>query len=132
MPMFDDPRKELNRLQAELLAQEEEEYPEENRVSGDFDEELDDILALIREEKEEYPRQEPIYRNYANNYGRRMPDVPTDEDGEEDHALYADEYEPRKKKKKKEKGIRGLVFLAILETLGILAIAAWWVKFLWM
>lgn len=149
MPMFDDPRKELKRLQEELLA-EEAEYPEEEpETPGGFDDELEDILELIRDEKQDRPReyyQEPMYRNfannygreqvrnYANNYGRGMSDALMEENvDDDDSALYADEYYDREpRKKKKEKGIRGLVILAVLEVLGIVAIAAWWVKFLWL
>ena len=35
-----------------------------------------------------------------------------------------------KKKKKKQKGIGGLIFLALLELAGILAIAWWWIQWL--
>lgn len=127
MPMFDDPKKELQWLQEQLLAQEEEDVSTEDWLredrEPDFDEELDDILRMIGEEE----RSEAPLRNYANNYGR----APRAE-AEEGEALYAEEAVPPKKKKKREKGIRGLIFLAIVETLGILAIAAWWVKFLWL
>ena len=129
MPMFDDPKKELQRLQEQLLAQEEESAPEEAFPEADFDEELDDIIRLISDEKK--PPQvsrETAYRNFANNYGQE-PEV---EEEEESAALYCDEIEDEPQPKKKEKGIGGLVFLAVLETLGILAITAWWVKFLWL
>ena len=126
MPMFDDPKKELQWLQEQLLAQEEESAPEEAFPESDFDEELDDIIRLISDEKK--PPQvsrETAYRNFANNYGQEPEE-------EESAALYCDDTNDVPQPKKKEKGIGGLVFLAVLETLGILAIAAWWVKFLWL
>ena len=128
MPMFDDPKKELQWLQEQLLAQEEESAPEEAFPESDFDEELDDIIRLISDEKK--PPQvsrETAVRNFANNYGREP-----EEEEEESVALYCDDTNDVPQPKKKEKGIGGLVFLAVLETLGILAIAGWWVKFLWL
>ena len=121
MPMFDDPKKELQWLQEQLLAEEENVSPQE----PDFDEELDDILRLIGEEATPRVSRETAVRNFANNYGQEEEDEEEDSD-----ALYCDEISDAPKEK--EKGIGGLVFLAVLETLGILAVAAWWVKFLWL
>ena len=125
MPMFDDPRKELRRLEEELLAAE---YEEEEQIEqydefedfGEYDEDeaiLAEARALIGEE------EPPIYRNHANGYGTRRPNpavdfnrtVYADEEFDEDSAVLVE-------KKKKEKGIGGLVFLAILELIGILGI----------
>ncbi|MBQ8834777.1 MAG: hypothetical protein IJ001_07630 [Oscillospiraceae bacterium] len=151
--MFDDPRRELNRLQRELLA--EEEFDEAYE-----DEELADILAML-EERDEPEETEPLYRNYANGYGGKIrnyandygravtrqlaeeepePDyeeywedddrmVYADEDDEDDRAVYRDYgRKPAKKAKKepREKGVRGLVILACLEMLAILGILGWW------
>ena len=133
MPMFDDPRKELRRLEEELLAAE---YEQEEQIEqydefedfGEYDEDeaiLAEARALIGEE------EPPIYRNHANGYGTRMPNpavdfnrtVYADEEFDEDSAVLVE-------KKKKEKGIGGLVFLAILELIGILGIVGWWVLWL--
>ena len=130
MPMFDDPRKELPRREEELLAAE---YEEEEQIEqydefedfGEYDEDeaiLAEARALIGEE------EPPIYRNHANGYGTRRPNpavdfnrtVYADEEFDEDSAVLVE-------KKKKEKGIGGLVFLAILELIGILGSVGWWV-----
>ena len=138
--MFDDPKKELRRLQEELLAAEEEEVYEEEPDydwEPDLDDELADIKALLNNGAN--TRQEPAYRNYANNYGetsgqfangyRNFSQELLDEEDDDPSALYMDDYRTSRKKPK-EKGIRGLVILACLETLGILAILGWWVIWL--
>ena len=139
--MFDDPKKELQRLQRELLAEEEDWTEEEYDYDPDLDDDLADIKALLRDnhgEAYEESHREPLYRNYANNYGSQVRNFANqygDEFDEEtpemddDAALYMDDYRASRKKPK-EKGIRGLVILACLETLGILAIAGWWVLWL--
>lgn len=128
--MFDDPKKELQRLERELLAAEYEEEEEEREAEfgSEFDFEEEDWLreakALIGEEEEI-----PI-RNHANGYGTRPRNYATDfdrtvyddEEIDEDKAVFADP--------PKSKGIGGLVLLALLEVLGILAIVWWWIKWL--
>ena len=133
--MFDDPKKELRRLEEELLAAEEESW------LTDDDLDLDDIQALLDgdQEDEDYSdlfeevEEMPRYRNYSNNYGRRSAAMRFDDeeeldDPDEDEVLYKEDYKKAKKAKKKEN--RGLIFLAILETAAILAISAWWVLWL--
>ena len=133
MPMFDDPRKELRRLEEELLAAEyEEEEPieeyDEFEDFGAYDEDeviLAEARALIGDE------EPPIYRNHANGYGARQPNPAVDFN----RTVYADEEFDEAdavlvEKRKKEKGIGGLVFLAILELIGILGILGWWVLWL--
>lgn len=151
--MFDDPKKELERLQDELLAEEDADWLED-----DTDEELAQIKAMLNKDKpdragEDYERyfqndyreeyaQEPFYRNYsngygtqvrnyANGYGRGMPQF-AQEGPEEDMALYMDEDDrgDEQDEQPREKGIRGLIILACLETLGILAIVVWWILWL--
>lgn len=118
--MFDDPKKNLRRLEEELLAQEE--APED--TGG----ELEDILQLIDQWEENDQRlrqtedipirnhangygrsaeadppprnfangygrdtqQDAMPRNYANGYGRRQP-VPGNDAVRFDRAVYADE-----------------------------------------
>lgn len=146
--MFDDPKKELKRLQAELLAAEEEEYVEDDLSDiEDLLEEYtseDDGIDAMFEGNYEDEYDQPLYRNYANGYGsqvrnyangygrgaaRHEPEEPEFDD--EDSVLYKDDYlVSRKKKPKKEKGTRGLVFLACLETLGIVAILIRWILWL--
>lgn len=128
--MFDDPKKELRRLEQELLAAEYEDEPEEQEAEFGsefvFEEEdwLREAKALIGEEEEI-----PI-RNHANGYGTRPGNyaadfdrtVYDDEEPDEDKAVFVDE--------PKSKGIGGLVLLALLEVLGIVAIVWWWVQWL--
>ena len=149
--MFDDPKRELNRLQRELLAEEEQ------------DDDLADILAMLEEAEPEAAYEEdfvpePLHRNYANGYGGKIrnyandygrsmtrdlrpeeeePDyeeywedddrmVCTDDGDGDDRAVYRD----YGRKKPKEKGIRGLVMLACLELLAIIGILGWWMLWL--
>ena len=160
--MFDDPRRELRRLEEELLAEEEEEEefaPSEDEKYGDYDEffDEDDLNnALYGSDQgwvdnlDELLSEEPEVRNHANGYGTRM-QVPQKkisqkqapkkkekkakkakktpvyeeeeyEELDEDAAVFDEDY--------KEKGIGGLVFLAILEIIGILAVVRWWIQWL--
>lgn len=126
--MFDDPRKELQRMQQELLAAEEEEWDDLSDIQDLLDdyEEEDSIEALLAE----FGTEETPVRNYANSYGGRSARPvfdyqETDDELDDDAVLYREDAR-KKKGKKKEKGVGGLVFLAVLETIGILAIAAWW------
>ena len=158
--MFDDPSRELRRLEEELLAEEEEEEefePSEEEAYGEYDEffDEDDLNdALYGSDQgwvdnlDELLSGEPEVRNHANGYGTRMQATqkkvsqaskkkekkakkakkkPVYEEEEyeeldEDAAVFDEEYE--------EKGIGGLVFLAILEIIGILAVVRWWIQWL--
>ena len=101
--MFDDPRKSLHRIEDELL-----------------DEELEDILYGDEENEDEY--EEEYRQPRARKGGRRdfHRAVYEDEDDDEDRYMILP----------KKKGIKGLVFLAVLELIGILAIIGWWLQWL--
>lgn len=132
MPMFDDPQKELEQLQAKLLEQEdwfERELDSAKRMIGDMPAPKQPKAAPVQAApvqtvpvSAKLPTPEPAapVRNYANGYGtqpRRKPVQP--------HEDYdREELEPKKK------SIKGLVILALLETLGILALAGYWLLFL--
>ena len=104
--MFDDPNKELKQLEEKLLA-------EETDQADWFEKELQEAKALIGEtSRKPAPAQNPQIRNYANNYGKNTGNSKKNE------------------KKVKQKGIKGLVVLAILETLGIVGLVAYWLMFL--
>ncbi|HIR30618.1 MAG TPA: hypothetical protein IAB83_01215 [Candidatus Faecousia faecavium] len=155
--MFDDPSRELRRLEEELLAEEEEEEEFEQSEEdeyGEYDEFFDEEdlnNALYGSDQgwvdnlDELLSEEPEVRNHANGYGTRMEaprkkasqaskkkekkakkrSVYEEEEYEqldEDAAVFDDDY--------KEKGIGGLVFLAILEIIGILAVVRWWIQWL--
>ena len=109
--MFDNPKKDLKRLEQQLLAEEtrqedltpeEEDYLEEARsLLGDAPSRpagQTDLFQFLEEDAREEFRQEPSVR--------------------------------RSKKNRKEKGVGGLVFLACLETLGIVALLIWWILWL--
>lgn len=124
--MFDDPKKELQWMEEELLAAEydEEEAAFDDELEYEDDDWLQEAKALLGDEEEI-----PI-RNHANGYGTRPRNyavdfgrtVYDDEEQDEDKAVFVDPPE--------RKSIGGLVLLALLELLGILAIVWWWVKWL--
>ena len=114
--MFDDPGKELKKLESQLLKDDDW-----------FERELEEAKALLGEKPVKKVsaakpapdgKPEPQIRNYANDYGRdlsrfrRAPEEPEEED-----------YGP-------VKGVKGLIILAVLETLGIVGIVAYWLVFL--
>ena len=134
MPMFDDPKKELQRLQQELLA--EEEYEEEFLTEDEwFEREIAEAKALSG-------YQEPEVRNYANGYGAgRQPAYdPSRRSHLSGRSGYPQQeraaYRPTVKnyseetlpeEEEREKGLGGLIALAVTLTLGIVAVAAYWV-----
>ncbi|MBR5126690.1 MAG: hypothetical protein IKU68_08140 [Oscillospiraceae bacterium] len=132
--MFDDPKKELRRLQEQLLAEEEddyEEYEEEDEDVEDYDDDLDlDAIDELLEDDEE--EEEPRYHNFANRYGRGSPKefdyLEDDDEFDDDAVLYREDY--RRGKRKKKKGNLGWVIIAFLEVIAIAAIALWWLS--WM
>ena len=100
--MFDDPKKELERLQ-QLL-------------DGEDDRWLDDQLAEAhRLMGDPVPEEEPP-AEVRRFRGRNTDPADVDMVG------YSDEIHDEPKKK----GVRGLVILACLELLGIAAVAAYW------
>lgn len=121
--MFDDPKLRLYELDEALKAAEYDEEMED--TEPDWLQEAKDLL------NESATEVLPI-RNKANNYGRepepqapprgrKMPDlVYADEDLPEPDALFV-EKPPRK-------GAGGLVFLALLELIGIALVILWWMR----
>lgn len=136
MAVFDDPRKELRRLQEQLLAEEEDEQDEYGETC---DEEV---------------QQEPFYRNYSNGYGSDIRNFANgyrgealrdeedeeyledwDTDNAEPHAVYYETRRQRRKRIRREKAEKKqrrkknatarLKFLLVVETLILLAILIW-------
>ena len=105
--MFKDTQKELERLEAELLAQqpEDEEEPEE-----DWEDE-DDLL-----DDDDDIEETPVYRNFSNRYRAYNTDR-TDWDPEE---LAEELEEPRKP------SIWGWCALVLALISGILLVLIWW------
>ena len=119
--MFDDPKKNLRKMEEALWEAEYEDASE--------DENSDWTEDWLEQTKELLDEDDVLIRNHANGYGTRNYAVDFDRtvfDDEEEmddrKAVYDDGPPP--------KGIGGLVFLAALELLGIVGIALWWLKWL--
>ena len=81
--MFDDPKKELQRLQDELLAEEDLEI-------GEYEEDLtEDYEDFFGEDFAGEDAQEPAYRNYANGYGEYEEE---EEYLDDDAVFYREDY----------------------------------------
>ena len=119
--MFRDTKKELDRLQEQLL-EEEEELPEEEDDEFPDEEDLEHLL----DEDGAMP-DAPVYRNFSNDYGRGLRNFAsgyraynadkTDTD--------LDEYSRKVyEAKKKPVGCCGVV--AVLAAAAAVAVAIWW------
>ena len=113
--MFDDPKKELQLLEEQLLKEEDW-----------FEKELNEAKALIGDA----PRKSPAKKapKTAPNAESRPKKAAAQEKPVSQQKNVRNT--EAKKPKKKKKGIRGLVILAILETLGIVGVVAYWLLFL--
>lgn len=117
MPMFDDPKKELKRLENELLAEEYEDDPEEtDDLSEDYGEtDLDEFFEEEAEEDDAYSR--PLEKQIlGDDYSRSMSEILLEEEDDQ----------PVRKKKKKGGSVVGLAILCVLETAAIVGLLAWW------
>ena len=107
MSVFDDPKKELEALQAQIEAQEdwfEKELDSAKRMIGDMPQTARPTSAAAGIPARNYPMPEAPQR--PRQAPRKPEPVPV---------------QPKKK------GIRGLVILALMELLGIAGIAAYWI-----
>ena len=149
--MRDDPRRNLKWLERELLAEEEVFHDFSSLPEADMDDD-EDLLDLVdryleedREEETEWEEDEPPVRNFANNYGREPKSLQAERayaaaHFDEQAAVPVKtkkelrrEAKQRKKEEKKasvNRSLKGLVFLAVLECIGILAIIGWWLQWL--
>ena len=111
--MFDNPKKELERLEQQLLAAErsepEADYSDVPYEQPAVDEVLDDALYAALYDDREFSRRSAGF------------DIP-----DEDYEMDTDRYVPAPKKK----GIGGLVLIAILELILAFALIAWWLGWL--
>ena len=116
--MFDDPKKELQKLEDQLLAAEIDQNPAQLN-DEEFEELYDTILAEFgpREQQDGAPVSEPPIRNFANSYGKASPSRPLPP---------GDEILPGDEPAAPKKGVRGLVFLVTVEFLAIAALAVYW------
>ncbi len=111
--MFDDPRKELEQLQEKLLQDEDW-----------FEKELDSAKRMIGQQPEKRRAAAPAVpqKKVKTEARASMDDTRV---WTREMTLDEEEFQPEK-----EKGVKGLLILASLETLGILAVAAYWALFL--
>ena len=141
--MGDDPRKHLKWLEQELLAEEHIHRDFSKLPDPEYheDEELLELVDMLIGEDE--TPEEPLPRNFANNYGRetkgaRAERAHRNRQQEESVALLTKTKKQLRQEAKQQKiaekkagvnrNIKGLVFLAILECLGILALLGWWLQ----
>ena len=132
MPMFDNPNKELQRLQAQLLSEEEEELDE---LMDAYTQE--DYQELFEEDYEEECSQEPYFRGYvkAEREKRIFDEIQhafEEEDEEEPFALFVEEKRGLFGRKKRvpvqeKKQNKGLKIMLLLEIIAILCVLIWWV-----
>ena len=129
--MRDDPRQNLKWLEQELLAPERPANPEGiSEDTADLLAQVDQLLAeepevpvfLQKNKKKRLSRGERAERNH----------IPTKFD-ESAAVLTKTKRQLRKEARKRKKeninrNIKGLVFLAVLELVGILAILGWWLQ----
>ena len=117
--MFDDPKKELQELEDQLLAA-------ETPVHVNDDEEFQRIYAEVLAEfgPGDAQEQEPPIRNFANGYGRNVqPVTPVAPPPMPEPEPILEEEEPTPTKRER---IGGLVFLAVIECLIFAGLAAFW------
>ena len=103
---MEDTRRELERIERELLAEEERELPDDM-----------DGPAFDDPEKIYDPKEPMVYCNYSNDYGKDLKNF-AENGGEEDMS----------KKNKKDKTIIGLMVTASVLCLGILGILIYWLE----
>ena len=128
--MGDDPRRNLKWLEQALL---EEERPQ--GFSSETEELLQKVDALMAEEA---PRENPAGNFSSRSKGARAERSHIRQQFDESAAVLTKTKkqlrQDAKRRKKAEKkasvnhNIKGLVFLAVLEVLGILAILGWWLQ----
>ena len=144
--MRDDPRRNLKWLERELLAEEEvfRNFSSLPEMDPEEEEDLLDLVDMYLEEDQE-EEEEPPVRNFANNYGREPKSLQAERayaaaHFDEQAAVPVKtkkelrrEAKQRKKEEKKasvNRNLKDLVFLAVLECIGILAIIGWWLQWL--
>ena len=133
MAIFDDPKKELQRLQQQLLAEDEEELDELMEEYGE-----EDYEDFFEEDYEEEYEQEDYLRNFTGGYGDQprgkreksifdeIEDAFEDDEDEEPFALFAEKkrglFGKRKvvTNSKKKVTNRGFKIMILLEIIAIL------------
>lgn len=111
MAMFDDPNKELKKLEDQLLKDEQW-----------LDRELAAARALIGEETPKKKKAPPVRGSADTQQKAARVVIPNTGD----YDLDEKKVKKSKKKGKKKKSNRPLVILAVLETLGIVGVVVYW------
>lgn len=109
--MFDNPKKDLKWLEQQLLA----EAPSQAAETPEEADWLEEAYTLLGETPPQSSGPEDLFQFL-------------EEDAQEEFWQETSVQTPQKVRK--EKGLGGLVFLACLETLGILALLIWWILWL--
>ena len=110
MPMFDDPDRELSRLQQQLLDDEDEELEELMDEYGEAD-----FEECFQEDYEEETR-EVFYRNHANGYGMDIRNFANGYRGEDllEEEEDEEEYDDRDHRRRSGRGLVAvMLFVAI-------------------
>lgn len=117
--MFDNPKEQLKQLEDQLLA------AEQNK-----DEKFERLYAELFEEYGPEPKEnsnEPIYRNYANSYGRNVQKPVSPQAPQPRRVAPAESYtDGRVDNAVPDRSIQILAIVICVELLGIAALAAWW------
>lgn len=117
--MFKDKREELERLEAQLRLEEEQDALEE-ACYEEFDDEEDDD-GFEEEGLDQFEEEvTQLYRNYSNRYGR-VRGYNTD-----DSDIDLDEYSEEVRQPKKRSDLLVLSAIAMALLAGIFAVLAWW------
>lgn len=145
--MFRDAKEELERLQQELLEEEEtkvlpiptprqireEEDRRMVRSARDADD-LEDIADFLNMDEEELDRllnsepggaAQPDYRNYSNGYGRRPQFYDMEQEPDDPEPDDYDTYEDTEPER--PRSLKGLILLAAFLLLGIGCVLLYWV-----
>ena len=116
--MFDNPKKELERLQAQLQAA-------ERSKKAHMDETANEEFDILYDEiYEEFGREEPYKMDDELESMLRHRDIMRRSAGfEEDEVMDEDRYVPAVK----EKSLRGLVIFGLVQAIVVIAVAIWWI-----
>ena len=120
MALFDDPKKELRRLEAELLAEGDAEF---------YDDTMERVDELLEEYEEDYVEEledTDILRRSDKNRDYRivMSETLLEEEADSDRAYYREDYRRAKRKKKRKTGC--LLAVLALDAAIILLVLGWW------
>ena len=136
--MRDDPRKNLKWLEQQLLS-EDTIHRDFSKLSDTEYHEDDNILELVDMLIGEEAEEEPTVRNFSNTYGHKSRGAQIERshiNQQFDPAaavLTKTKKQLRKEAKQQKKAnvnhnIKGLVFLAVLECIGIFVLLGWWLQ----